>query len=301
MTLPELKQLLEQGEIPTHPIIMRCDLNHYIPTQYAKKWAENKQLRIQYVDDLSDIQDMAWMQSDIPNTLSIYKVAKVEDLDESIKSYKGSLLIISPSIAAKIVKSFADMVIEVKALERWQIKDYLNVVCAGLQEAQVEQLIDSYEDSVSQLMIEVDKLMGFPEGVRKDYFEELKASGNLVLVDKATIWDFVNALQNKDITTLRSLLTRLQAIDVEPTGLITTVHGMLKKLIKVWLNPHPTEANTGLSSKQIYAIGRLQRTYDQTQLIKAMKMITDVECRLIDGQLSEDEIIDYIVVKLLAA
>ena len=63
-------------------------------------------------------------------------------------------------------------------------------------------------------------------------------------------------------------------------------------------NPNPE--NTGLSSKQIWAINKLPRVWSTNQLIDIMTLLTGMDYKLKTGAIPVNIIRDYLVVNLLS-
>lgn len=67
----------------------------------------------------------------------------------------------------------------------------------------------------------------------------------------------------------------------------------------VGFNKNPTEENTGLSSKQIYWIRKNLGKYDSNYILKSFQFICESEKLLKEGTITNNQLVDYIVVNLL--
>ena len=119
-------------------------------------------------------------------------------------------------------------------------------------------------------------------------------------VSDKTIFDFISALVKKDIVTLNKIYEDIDSIDIEDIGVVTLLYQNFKKYIHVWLSNNPTPENTGLSSKQIWAINKLPRVWSANDLVDIMILLTEMDYKLKTGAIPLDMFRDYLVVKLLS-
>ena len=65
------------------------------------------------------------------------------------------------------------------------------------------------------------------------------------------------------------------------------------------MNNNPTPDNTGLDSKQIYAIKKIPKLYSPEQLKNIYTFLCDVDRKLKTGELPVDMKINYVMCKVL--
>ena len=301
MTLTELKNHLDNSTLPDNQlIILQGDLNNFLIKQYVERWSTIKGIPIVYLESLSSIRASNWVGGTPTENIFLYRAKELTTADILVlETTTENVLAVFEKIGEGIPKELRDKVIILPTLQDWQIKDYIKVTCPGISDEQLEWLMNSCGKDMHKIVLELDKIRYFPEVVQKDFFEELRKTGNLGPYYTYTILDFVNGIQKKDTAIIGDILPKIPIVDVEPTGLITMLYNSLKKMIKVKFNPRPTEQNTGLTSKQIYAISKSAPEFTGERLIKAFKIVTEVENLLLRNQLSEDQIIDYLVIKLM--
>ena len=299
LNLNEVKTDLENNkDIDQFLIFYYEDTTDYIPVQYAKALARIRNSEILYVNELDEINSSPDPFSEPTPNLYVYKTDSLERIPA--KYLQNNLIIITPKLLKDVEKEYDKYILRIPKLEEWQIVDYIKTVSPGLTQDEMEWLVRTYKSNMYRVELEVDKLKPFSENARRYIFEDFYVDHVFETLSEYGIFDFTNAIQSKDLQTISNILSDINHIDIEPTGLITLLCANFKKLIKVWLNKSPTPENTGLKSNQIWAINRLSRTYTKEQLVKVFELVSDMERRLKTGEMPEELIIDYLTVKILS-
>lgn len=299
LDLNEVKTDLENNkDIDQFLIFYYEDTTDYIPVQYAKALARIRNSEILYVNELDEINSSPDPFSEPTSNLYVYKTDSLERIPA--KYLQNNLIIITPKLLKDVEKEYDEYILRIPKLEEWQIVDYIKTVSPGLTQDEMEWLVRTYKSNMYRVELEVDKLKPFSESARQYIFEDFYVDHVFETLSEYGIFDFTNAIQGKDLQTISNILSDINHIDIEPTGLITLLCANFKKLIKVWLNKNPTPENTGLKSNQIWAINRLSRTYTKEQLVKVFELVSDMERRLKTGEMPEELIIDYLTVKILS-
>lgn len=299
LNLNEVKTDLENNkDIDQFLIFYYEDTTDYIPVQYAKALARIRNSEILYVDELDEINSSPDPFSEPTSNLYVYKTDSLERIPA--KYLQNNLIIITPKLLKDVEKEYDEYILRIPKLEEWQIVDYIKTVSPGLTQDEMEWLVRTYKSNMYRVELEVDKLKPFSENARQYIFEDFYVDHVFETLSEYGIFDFTNAIQGKDLKTISNILSDINHIDIEPTGLITLLCANFKKLIKVWLNKSPTPENTGLKSNQIWAINKLSRTYTKEQLVKVFELVSDMERRLKTGEMPEELIIDYLTVKILS-
>ncbi len=300
MTLEELKNEVLNGHL-NHLVVLGTSKNDYLPLQYARFLASAEELDLKIIEDLKDYPQTSTMFEEERDADNFYlcRLDNLDYVDESLLNVTN--LIISAKKIKKEITSYCPVVIELPEIEAWQVHKYIQGVCEGLNDTQVERLAKSCNYDLHKLDVEMAKLKVFAPAAQSGLFDVFMSSDLLGNCVEETIYDLTNSLQTRNIEKIKIILKNISKIDIESTGLITLLSNNFKKLIKVWLAKNPTEASTGLKSNQIWAINKLPRTYSKDQLLKILKMVNDTEYKLKNGELSENLIIDYLMTSVLTA
>ena len=292
MKIEVLKSLIENKQPVELPLIFVCAGTDFVAMQYTDAIAKNSHREVVRVDDMEKIPSSSPFLA-APN-LYLYRVDKLKEVPAV-----ENIIIITSAISKDIEEGLADYIVEVPALQDWQLEEYVNVICKGLQKEDIKWLLKISKSDPYRLMLEVDKIVIFPEITRHTMFEEFKRSGVFENAAEFNIFSLSTAIQSRNIDVIRKVLTDAKYIDLEPTGLITIMYNNIKNLIKVWGSKQPTPESTGLRSNQIYAISRSPRTYSMSQLVAAFKLVASLDRKIKEGNFPVELTVDYITTKLL--
>ena len=298
MTLPELKNLIMSKQSISELIIFKCEDEDFIPSQYIKEICNYTNSQLVTINDLQEYptnQHNAFEEEDINY---IYKYVCEDQLNELEENYKAfnNLFIICTKISKDLTSKFKDNIVEIPKLTEWQLKDYVPVVCPGLSEDQASWLAKGCNSSAYRLVNELNKLLPFPASTRKDIFNSFVQEGIFNTDISINTFDLISAIQTKDLNRVREILPK---IDVSSMGLVSLLYSSFRNIIKVWLTKYPTENNTGLTSKQIWAINKLPKNYSKDQLLKIFDILTSIDFKLKNGDIQEKLISDYVITSIL--
>ena len=299
MTLQEAQAAVLEDRVD-RLLIFNCGKNEFVPLQYAYHLADLHQQEIKTVDSLDDYYQSTSGFSAGDSALYLYKVGTLEEVDPLLTE-GNDIIIIANKVKKDVYKDYAYNIVDVPELESWHVHNYIQGICSGLTDAQAQWLAKSCNYDLFKIDQELAKIKVFAPAAQTTLFDVFVGGGLLGEVAEETIFDLTNAIQARDLDKIKTILTHIGSIDVEPVGLITVLSNNFKKLIKVWLAKNPTEASIGLKSNQIWAINRQPHTYSKEQLLKVLKAINEVEYKLKNGEIPENLIIDYLITMTLTA
>lgn len=288
MNLEELKKLILDKVPPSEGIIFQDDLG-VISKQYINEIASILGRTICYVKTLEELRPSNSIFGDI--TKDLIKVCIIDSVDHPI---------VLDNYCYVVCKKSSQNCMVIPKLQKWQIIDYINTVLEDtLDPSQVENLYSACNGDLIWLESEIDKIRLMEKPHRKLFYELLLESGQIPTGESKTIFDFTNALLEGDVLTLSEIYSKLDRYDIEPLGVVTIIYTQLRKLIMVGFNKNPTEQNTGILEKQIYAIKKSLYKYNSKKIIEGFQAICEAEKLLKEGTLSNKELLDYVVVTLL--
>ena len=301
MLLEDLKEQIENSNIKQKFIIFKGEKT-FIARQYTNAISKILKRDIEFIEDinsiLNDSFDMFDVQED-SNTLRLFNIDTFTFNNPKLNQ-EEYLVIICKTIDKSTQELFKEYIVEIPELVEWQIKDYLYSIVDGVETKYLDWLINVCNKDIDRIQLEVDKLLLFEPKQRQKIFQQMVEDNALCDVSDKTIFDFISALVKKDVRLLREIYEDIDSIDIEDIGVVTLLYNNFKKYIQVWLQPNPTTENTGLSSKQIWAINKLPRVWSSDQLIDIMVLLTNMDYRLKTGAIPVNMIRDYLVVNLLS-
>lgn len=308
MTLPELKYQIETNTVTDNLIIFNCnERDSFVAFQYVDAISKLKNSQVVIVDSLNEFSsnnDAMFDEFDESDSgiLYLYTVDKFECKETSITQAKN-LIVIADKISEKTTKSlFSDFIIDVPALEDWQIKDYVYSNLQKVNPRSLDWLCDNCQNNMSRLAIEVDRLKIFTEITRDEEFKKFYYDGIYSDIVNCDMFTLTNAIQRRDVQKIREAYLSLKNLDDSDMLFYTVICQTFRNLIQVQLGKNVTSesVNGTLSDKQIYAISKQPRVYSRNQLMNIYAFLTDISIRIRAGKLPQGTfMIDYIISKIL--
>ena len=301
MELKQLKDLLESNKVPEKLLIFLCEDNHFLATQYIQKIAEIKNAEVNYLEELSSVKAVSLFVPLEDNSLSVYFCDEFKNYDKELLNKKDLIIVTDKIKDVDTRQLFIDNIVTLPKLEDWQLKDYAYSLMDGADPEDIDKVVSLCKGDIYRLNNEVQKVNIFPQIQRKYVLKEFLQDGLLNDLSLHNIFTVSNAIQSRDLKTLSDILPERDYMDVEPLGLLTILYNNFRKMIQVWLSSNPTPESTGLKSNQIWAIKKLPRVYSKEQLINIFESLTDMDRKLKTGEISESMLVDYMMLKVLAA
>ena len=188
---------------------------------------------------------------------------------------------------------------EIPKLEDWQIKDYVYSVAKGVEEKDLNFLLEVCKNNIYLIESELDKIKLYAEGERKYAFKSFIEEGMYSQLTNKNIFDFSTALLNHKLKDLIPLYKQLYEVDVEPLALVTILYENFRNIITCCLQKNPTERNTGLSEKRIWATKKYApKGWNKEDIIKAFEFMCMLQPKMVSGDIPEDLLVDWIVIHL---
>lgn len=303
MDLKMLKENISSKSLTDDFFIFLVDEkdNLFLTMQYVQEISKILNKEIEYIDNLDSIlnpyKDLFGNTEDKSNKLKICKCKEL-NISNTKLNFIHDLIIITNSISEDARVNYNYNIVNVPKLENWMIKDYALIRGKGVDQDRLEFLCDACNYDIYRIENELKKLDGFGEGQKKFIFKQMMDEGSLDDLTFYNMFSLSNAIQARDLQTIDSILGSSMEIDV--MALISLLYQGFRKMIMVWLDKNPTPDSTGLKSNQIWAIRNLPRNYNKDQLIKIFKFLSSLDSKLKQGNLPNNNLIDYIIVKILS-
>ena len=300
MNIETLKKKIENKELDYDFTIFKISDINFIPLQYLDNIKKLKSCEITYLNNESELIPTEDIFGFSNNDYDMRVVFTDELNIDNIKILDSD----NTFVVCKKIKEeelYKDNIVYVPKLESWQIKDYVYSLCEGVNTKYLDKLIDICKNDIFRLEQEINKLNIFSEEDREKLFQELISENMFDDLSEHNIFDMSNAIIKKDYSSLRNLYLEIDNIDCEPLGLLTTLINNFRNIIFVQLSNNATEASTGLSNKQIYAIRKYNcGYYHQDQLLKIYEMLTSIDKQIKTGSFPIDILVDYLITKIFS-
>lgn len=301
MDIKQLKEKIINNQLDDSPLVFKYSDNKYICHQYANEIAKNKNLKVLYITQLSDITNDADLFDVENDYLYIYDVDK---LKENITFENKNVIVVTKAVPDNLSIDY----IEIPNLIAWQIEDFVKYRLPGLSIEQIKWLCEIAKNDIFRIDQECKKIEIFPEAMQKIIFDQLNQENAYCDLNSLTIFNFTNAVMKKDLVTIHAVLADLKWIDIEGSGLITIFHKQFKNVIDIQLNPKATAASLEMNPKQFNAIRYNCGKYTAEELINIFEFLTTLDMRLKSGdyQFKNDvkennaKFVEYITMNILA-
>lgn len=286
MVISDLKELVEQNRLDLNKsYIFLYKKNYFLCQQYISELSKYND--VSYIDDISQIGN----KSIFTNSINVLYLSEIKDFD-----FKNS----NPTIVVtqKIKNILNVEVIEFPDIEGWQIKDYVYSKLEGVDKKDLDWMISICNNDLFRIDNEINKLCIFPESIRQQKFNNFLHDNIFSDLTDKNIFNFSNAIFNRDIDELSNIYKIIDYCDVEPLGLVTIIYNNLRKMIEIGFSKNPE--SLGYKKNQIYSVKKLVSNYSQDKILKAFDFICDIEYNLKRGTLPEYLIVDYVTLNILS-
>lgn len=308
MDIKQLKADLESNTYAEKLLIFKYSDDKFIIEQYINEISSILGVKPIYLDDLNIIHNLQNQENIFEqepteyNNCSLY-VYDTINLDNNVDipefiNYNNNIIIVAQNISKEIENKY--QIINIPKLENWQIKDYVYSNLEGVKPEYIDWLLDNTQYNLYRLQMEIDKFKLFNINERNILFQKMLDDNAFDDITKYNIWDFTNCISNKNIDELNNIYMDINNIKMEPMGVLNALYQNFRKLIMVWMNKNPIPDNTGLTTKQIYAINKLPRVWNGEQLVEILKFLTDLDFKIKTGQLPIEYLINYMVIKIIS-
>lgn len=290
MDLVELKNKILNKQPLKRTIIFKYEKDTFLVNQYIESLREISNSNLVYLDNLNEIKGNDLLSED--NSLYVYKTDKLE-------SYvlNKPLIIVCNNISKDILDEINLFVVNFPKLENWQLKDYIQVKLPKLKEENVNLLGALTKWDPYRIDNEINKISLFGEGSSNNLFLEMLRNDFFSDSTQYSIFDFSNAILKKDINKINIMIKDISNID--PLALTTILEKNFINILNIQTNSRISPEELGLNYKQFLAIKYNCGVYSDIQLLKIIKLLSQIDYKLKSGLLDYDKIIDYLIINIL--
>lgn len=303
MTIETMKSEIESGRISDDFIIIKRNGSDFLTDQYVSNIVRVLNKPPIYIESIDDIlYDSFSFFSDEEEDVNI-RILDIDKFDIPMEKLGGikSLIIITNKFSDKEVENqLAGRILTMPKLEEWQITDYVYSLLDGVDKSDLDWLLSILHNNLYRLDQEMSKLSLFAPGERKYLFKEMRNDGTFNDLSTYNIFSFSNAITHKDVNSLKNIYKEISRIDISDFGLLSILLKGFRNILMVQLNPNPTTENTGIESKQLYAIKKIPKVYSAEQIINIFMFLSDIDRQVKSGELPADILIDYMTIKILS-
>lgn len=305
----ELKNKIENNTLDDAILIFKYNKVdfEFLCEHYVNEIAKVKKLEKIYISSLDELVGNTNSDGDFFVTeniktpyLYIYKTDTLLSLGEY---YDVKNLII---ICGKVSKDIKIDYIDFPAVQNWQIEDFVKMRAPGLNDDMVKWLCNICKYDFYRLDNELKKIEIFDKKLQPIIFNQMSDEGVFSDLNTLNIMSLTNAIMQKDLFTINTILSDLKNIDIEATGLCTLLLRQFKCNIEVEGN-RAWNPDLLCTEKQFNYLKRNHAKYSTIQMYNIYEFLTSLDMRLKSGELqfkadnrpNNNSFTDYIVANVL--
>lgn len=306
----ELKNKIENNALDDAILIFKYNKVdfEFLCEHYVNEIAKVKKLEKIYISSLDELvgntnssDDFFTVENIKTSYLYIYKTDTLLSLGEY---YDVKNLII---VCGKVSKDIKIDYIDFPAVQNWQIEDFVKMRAPGLNDDMVKWLCNICKYDFYRLDNELKKIEIFDKKLQPIIFNQMSDEGVFSDLNTLNIMSLTNAIMQKDLFTINTILSDLKNIDIEATGLCTLLLRQFKCNIEVEGN-RAWNPDLLCTEKQFNYLKRNHAKYSTIQMYNIYEFLTSLDMRLKSGELqfkadnrpNNNSFADYIVVNVLA-
>lgn len=313
-----LKTQIQQKKIPNYLIFIGDEWK--VQQVYVDQIVEVLQAQKRYIDSVADIYNKLRNNSFIKKRI-VYVVRDDKDLIQNEKlqqQIKNGLLgdnvlihlVTNIDKRTKFYHAFRASIINFERLSDTMLQKYVKREIT-LSQRNIERLIDICEGDYGRILLEIDKIKNYVDGCVNNYgkscyvdldevFDNLIKNGTIYNPPYDAIFDFVNAVLDRNVRLSFELLDQCYGIGKATLVVLTVLYNNIKAMVQVQsYEGSNIQQATGLTVVQIKNIKSHFGKYSIIELLDALKLLQKVEAGIKQGTIEEAIAIEYVLVKLL--
>lgn len=308
MDINSLKAQIKSGKFSPYYIFYGEE--HYILKRYIDMIAEKSKLKISYIDNLGSVFAKITQKS-LLNEHYLYVIIDDKEfltnekawdaLGDGRKLKDDRVIFYYTSVDKRIKfwKKFQEPGVEFAKLDERILTKYIRKEIP-LSEDNCQILIDVCEGDLSRIFLEVDKIKQYmnhlgPAKTQDGVFDKLLKEGAIYRAPKDAIFDFVNAVLERDVNKSWDLLEQSYAVGEANMVLLSVLYNNVKTLLQV----KSGEKNLGLNGWAVKNVSPYKDNYSNSELVRFMRLIRQAEKGIKTGLMSDDISVESILVQVM--
>ena len=170
----------------------------------------------------------------------------------------------------------------------------------GVDNRKLDWLISICNKDIYRIDSELSKLSLFSKKERDSVFEMFANEGMFSDLSDLVVFDLTNAIIKRDIKAVGEILEDIKNFDCEPLGVNTILVNSFRNILSIQLSVNPTAEKLNMKSNQFYALKKNCGFYSKEQLIKIYDIVTSSEYKMKRGEISNDQLIDYMILNIFS-
>lgn len=308
MEVVELKAKIKSGTVPNFLIFTGDEWE--VQKIYIQQIG--KDMEVRRIDSIIDILPKLKSKSFTNKKSILYTVRDDKELmsnpklwgkiEKLLKDNILILLITKPDKRTKFYNQYKSAFIEFKPLNEANLKKYIQQEI-DLNDKNCNTLMEICENNYGRIKLEIDKIKHYeirPNLYPNSIFELLLKDGTIYKPPKDAIFDFVDAILDRDAEKAFELYENCKGAGESTLPLLTVLFNNTKAVLQVQTcTTKDTAKTTGLNGWQIMNARKHLDVYHPEELRDLLQLITECEQGIKTGEIEEQYVIEYILVNVL--
>lgn len=303
MTLQELKESIEDRTFSPATMVLVMD-GKFLPLMYLREIERSLGYNLVYAESIVDIgadeDDIFGLTTESSSRdIVVLNVDTVDFCNDAIFS-EPNVVVVANSISDDAKLFYRNILIEIPKIADWQLQDMVYSYCKGVDTKYLDWLIKECNSDVNRLYNESLKLSVFKEPDRPSLFSQMDADGAFDDLSSSTIFNLTNAIMKRDVNSIRNLYGDIKNMSVNDFGLMTILYNNFMNLVSVQMGLNPSADKLGMKTNQFNAIKYNCGKYTNTQLVKIVRLLTDIDRQVKMGEFPTTIMLDYVLTSILS-
>lgn len=311
MTIAELKAQIMGKQMK--PLYIFTGNEIAVRDIYIKQIAKVGGYDIKWLEDAADIVQAGRKRS-IVQKKTLYILSECNELVKNEKAQKilemnfGSnmLLVLFTALdkRVKFYKQYKDIIVEFETLQPEILKKYIQKEI-DLSDKNCQTLMEVCENDYGRCLLEIDKIMRYtnylgPAKMENGAFEKLLKDGTIYKPPKDAIFDFVDAVLDRDADKSFRLMQESYDCGEATLVMVSNLYSNFKALLQVQSCKSKDVSNcTGLTGWQINNARKHLKKYSIGELVNALATIRNAEIGIKTGAIEEAIAVPHLLVNIL--
>lgn len=306
MEIADVKQQIKTGNFDKFYIFHGEE--HTVMKIYLNMMATKGNMKLSYVDSLMDLVTGVKTKSLVPER-HLYVVLDDKDyltnekMQAKFKGLKDDVVVLYYTSADKRLKFWKnnkDRAVEFGRLEDRILIKYIKNDAPMLSDEQCMTLIDACEGDYGRILLELDKVRCYSTSEKitgQSALDTLLEQRQIYFQPKDAIFDFVAAVLERSPYKAYHLLQDCKAVGESNLALVSVLYNNFKTLLQV--QSGKDWKALGLNGFAVKNVAPFKNNYSNGEIVKAMKILREIEVGIKTGKVPDDLSIEYFLVQVI--
>lgn len=306
MTIAELKAQIQSKQLKSVYIFTGEEIA--VRDIYINQIAKVGGYDVKWLDDVSEVIKLGRKKTMLQRPM-LYVLSECAELVKNEKAWKvfdidlgqNMLLCMFASLdkRVKFYKQYKDIIVEFEPLQPEILKKYIKKQI-DLSDKHCDKLIELCAGDYGRCLLEIDKIKRFDHEATNSAFEHLLKAGVIYKPPKDAIFDFVDAVLDRDAYNSFKLMQESYDCGEATLVMITNLYTNFKALLQVQSCKSRDISNcTGLTGWQISNAKKHTGKYTVGELVSALLAIRNAEVGIKSGTIDEMVAVPQLLVNIL--